>query len=74
MQKRMVLQIANCIGFIIAMLFNFGAPLLSSSIPSSNEAEVSAEVQSVKILLQPAGYAFSIWGLIYTLVFVFVIY
>ena len=53
------------------MFGNFGAPLLISN----EDADLSADgPNSVAILIQPAGYCFSIWGLIYTLIAVFVVY
>jgi hypothetical protein len=64
-----VLQIANGFFFIITVIINY---LSNTGIFNNNTmASVSARYQN---LFTPAGYAFSIWGLIYLGVFAFIIY
>ena len=52
-----------------AMFFNFVWPFIVSSDFSENEGQVG-----VSIMIQPAGYCFSIWFVIYSLIAVFVVY
>lgn len=63
------LQISNGIAFVSMIYINY----LSNTglINGNTNALVSREVQN---LFTPAGYAFSIWGIIYLLVFGFVLY
>ena len=68
---RLIMQVVNCTGFVIAMFLNFVAPFLTGSF---NEEDFTADRENVRILLQPAGYAFSIWFVIYSLCLVFVVY
>lgn len=64
-----VLQISNGFFFIITVIVNY---LSNTGIFNDNTmASVSARYQN---LFTPAGYAFSIWGLIYLGVFAFIIY
>lgn len=63
------LQIANIIMFIAVILVNYGSN--TGAINNTTIGEVSAATTN---LFTPAGYAFSIWGLIYLLLLGFVIY
>ncbi len=63
------LQIFNIIALIITLLVNY---LSNTGVFNGNTmASVSAQYQN---LFTPAGYAFSIWGLIYIGLIIFVIY
>lgn len=64
-----ILQISNGVAFVSTVFINY----LSNTglINNSTIGEVSDRLNS---LFTPAGYAFSIWGLIYLLLFGFVIY
>ncbi|MEX0997151.1 MAG: tryptophan-rich sensory protein [Flavobacteriaceae bacterium] len=63
------LQISNGIAYVSMIFINY----LSNTglINGNTNASISRDVQN---LFTPAGYAFSIWGLIYLLVLGFVIY
>ena len=61
------LQILNVVGFVACMVFNG----LASSLNKSSLSKISAEWDQ---RLQPAGYAFAIWGIIYLLMMVFTVY
>ncbi|MGZ8523622.1 MAG: hypothetical protein ACXWV1_04295 [Chitinophagaceae bacterium] len=64
-----VLQIANGVALVATIIINY---LSNTGIFNGNTmAVVSARLQN---LFTPAGYAFSIWGLIYLGLFAFVIY
>jgi hypothetical protein len=63
------LQIANIIAFIVMVALNYISN--TGLINGETMASVSAEYQN---LFTPAGYAFSIWGLIYLGLGVFVIF
>lgn len=62
-----MLQAGNVAAFLIAMILNG----LASSIAPKSLTQISSETD---VRIQPAGYAFSIWGLIYTLLAIFVVY
>ena len=63
------LQIANVVAFVITLFFNY---LSNSGVFNGNTmGSVSARYQN---LFTPAGYAFSIWGLIYLGLFGFMVY
>lgn len=63
------LQIANGIALVFTILFNY---LSNTGVFNGKTiGNVSDEYHN---LFTPAGYAFSIWGLIYILLFAFVIY
>ena len=64
-----ILQIANGISFVSVIIINY----LSNTGLMNNTTigDVSDDVQN---LFTPAGYAFSIWGLIYALLLGFIIY
>lgn len=65
--KRMNLQTLNVVGFLIAMIFNgYSAVFSPKSLPDI-VAEWNADIA-------PANYAFAIWGVIYTLLAIFVVY
>lgn len=67
MKKR--LQVANTIALIVTIIINY---LSNTGIFNGNTmATVSAKYQNY---FTPAGYAFSIWGLIYIGLFAFVMY
>merc|ERR1711990_280730 len=61
------IQILNILGYIIGMIFN---GLSSTKMPRSLRS-ITDEWQ---LRIAPANYAFAIWGLIYTLLMIFVIY
>jgi len=63
------LQIANIIAFLVTIYFNYASS--AGVFNDTTQADMSAEYQT---LFTPAGYAFSIWGLIYMLLLGFVIY
>ncbi len=64
-----ILQIANGIAFIVTLVINY---LSNTGIFNGNTmATVSARYQNY---FTPAGYAFSIWGLLYLGLLAFVIY
>ncbi|MBC7744665.1 MAG: tryptophan-rich sensory protein [Flavobacterium sp.] len=64
-----ILQISNFIALILTLVINY---LSNTGIFNGNTmATISAENQN---LFTPAGYAFSIWGIIYIFLFSFVIY
>lgn len=66
--KEKVLKAASGISIIIMIVIN----LLSNIVPFNgvNTAQVS---DSYKVFFVPAGYVFSIWGLIYVLLIIFAI-
>lgn len=64
-----LLQILNIITFLVMVTINYAAS--SGAINGNTIASISAEYEN---LFTPAGYAFSIWGLIYLGLFAFVIY
>jgi len=69
MRKEKTLQIANITALLITILMNY---LSNTGIfNNSTMASVSAKYQN---LFTPAGYAFSIWGLIYLALIIFAIY
>ena len=64
-----LLRIANIIAFVITIIVNY---LSNTGIFNGNTmSTVSAKYQN---LFTPAGYAFSIWGLIYLFLLGFIIY
>lgn len=63
------LQIANVLAFIVTLYFNYASSV--GVFNDRTQAEMSATYHT---LFTPAGYAFSIWGLIYLLLFGFVTY
>lgn len=63
------LQIANIIVFVATVFVNY-----LSNTGAINGTTIGEISDASKNLFTPAGYAFSIWGLIYLLLFGFVIY
>jgi len=63
------LSAANVFGFILVVIVN----ILANALPLNGKtiAEIS---DSYPTLIAPAGYVFSIWGIIYALLLVFTIY
>lgn len=67
MKKR--LQLLNILFFVVTIYFNYASS--AGVFNNTTQAEMSFKYQT---LFTPAGYAFSIWGLIYLLLFGFVVY
>jgi hypothetical protein len=67
--KKKTLQIANILAFIFVIIINYTANV--GVINGQTVGEISAQYNT---LFTPAGYAFSIWGLIYLMLVGFVIY
>lgn len=65
--RQFKLKIANVLSFIIAMIFNGAAQGLSPQTLREQNDQWDLKIA-------PASYAFSIWGLIYTLIAIFVVY
>lgn len=63
------LQIANIIAFVATVFVNYLSN--TGAINNTTIGEISAASQN---LFTPAGYAFSIWGLVYLMLLGFVIY
>lgn len=63
------LQIANILAFIATVIVNY-----ASNTGAINNTTIGKVSDSLDSLFTPAGYAFSIWGLIYALLLGFVIY
>ena len=63
------LQILNIIFFAVTIYFNYASA--AGVFHDTTQAMMSAKYDT---LFTPAGYAFSIWGLIYLLLFGFVVY
>jgi benzodiazapine receptor len=61
------LKIANGTSFVIAMIVNATSNMFSKA----TQPEIVAEWD---IKLSPSGWAFSIWGIIYTLLAGFTVY
>ncbi|MGM0546927.1 MAG: tryptophan-rich sensory protein [Bacteroidota bacterium] len=64
-----ILQITNAVAFLITLIINYTAS--SGLINGQTIGDISAQYEN---LFTPAGYAFSIWGLIYLMLAGFVIY
>jgi TspO/MBR family len=65
-----ILQVSNVLIFIIAAVLN-----ALSSLPSRPFGATNADISNLrKTAFTPAGYAFSIWGVIYTLVSILLIH
>ncbi len=67
--NRVVLLILNTFTLILVILMNYLAG--TGQINDQNVGEVSRQYET---LIAPAGYAFSIWGLIYLLLISFVVF
>ena len=65
--KRLKFKILNVATFLLAMVFNG----LSATMMPYSLKEITDEWDT---RIDPAGYAFSIWGLIYFLLAIFVVY
>lgn len=63
------LQVSNGVAFIATVFINY-----LSNTGALNNSTIGKISQGLNSLFTPAGYAFSIWGLIYLLLFCFVIY
>jgi len=64
-----VLQIANGIALVSTIVLNY-----LSNTGAMNNTTIGAVSKTMPSLFTPAGYAFSIWGFIYVLLFGFIIY
>lgn len=62
-------QLTNIVGFIITLYINYATS--TGVINNTTQADVS---DAYATLFTPAGYAFSIWGFIYVLLFGFIVY
>lgn len=63
------LQVANIVAFVVTVLFNVLANTLALN------GRTTGEISDLyPTLITPAGYVFSIWGLIYTLLLLFVVF
>lgn len=69
LSSRVILQIANIIACIVTITVN-----LFASFASLNGRATGAISDLYPALVTPAGYVFSIWSVIYTLLLVFIIY
>jgi benzodiazapine receptor len=67
--KNIVFQFANIITFIATVIVN---ALANTSV--LNGKTTGAISDQYPTLITPAGYVFSIWGVIYTLLFVFIVF
>ena len=67
--RNLILQIGNIIAFLVMLVFNYVSN--SGAINGETMGSVSAEYSN---LFTPAGYAFSIWGLIYFGLLCFIIF
>ncbi len=63
------LQIANGIAFIATLIINY-----LSNTGKMNNTTIGEVSEGLNSLFTPAGYAFSIWGFIYLLLFGFIVY
>jgi len=63
------MKILNVLAFVVAMIFN---GLQSFFAPK--DTNLSTITHQWHVLIAPADYAFAIWGLIYSLIIVFVVY
>lgn len=63
------LQISNIIAFISTVFVNY-----LSNTGAINNSTIGNVSDSLNTLFTPAGYAFAIWGLIYLLLFGFIVY
>ncbi|WP_347373671.1 tryptophan-rich sensory protein [Aequorivita sp. Q41] len=63
------LQLANIVAFVATVFLNY-----LSNTGAINETTIGEISNISKNLFTPSGYAFSIWGLIYALLFGFIIY
>jgi len=67
---QLTIQILNVCGYIATMVVNFAAQRIPGFLP----ATLSTITSQTNARIDPAGYAFAIWGVIYTLLGVFTVY
>ena len=67
--NNMMIKVATAVAFVVMVAVNY----LAVSLPLAGR-DTGAISDSYPNLFAPAGYTFSIWGVIYTLLFVYVIY
>lgn len=65
-----ILRISNILAFSLMIIFNF----LAGSTTLIGGQDTAAVSNANFTLITPAGYVFSIWGIIYTLLGIFIIY
>ena len=63
------LQILNVLAFVGTLYINY-----LSNTGTMNDTTIGEVSRDLTTMFTPAGYAFSIWGLIYLMLFGFVIY
>jgi len=63
------MKILNVLSFVVAMIFN-----AKQSSFAAKDVNLATITHQWHVLISPADYAFAIWGLIYSLIIVFVIY
>jgi len=66
-KRKLQLQVANCVSFTIAMIFNGLAQVIAPV--SLDEIAVQWDLR-----IEPATWAFTIWIAIYTLLAIFTVY
>lgn len=69
MNKRLILSISNLIALLCTLFVNY----LANALPINGQT-TGAVSDKFEVLFKPAGYVFSIWGLIYLSLFIFIIY
>lgn len=69
MNKKLMLSIVNFLGLLAVIIFNY----LANALPINDKTtgEISDKFLT---LFKPAGYVFSIWGVIYVALIVFAVY
>ena len=63
------MKILNVVAFVVAMIFN-----AQQSSFAAKDVNLATITHQWHVLIAPADYAFAIWGLIYSLIIIFVIY
>jgi len=63
------MKILNVLAFAVAMIFN-----AKQSSFAAKDVNLATITHQWHVLIAPADYAFAIWGLIYSLIIIFVIY
>ena len=67
--KVSALNVLNGVAFLINVIFTYGIGVLGiGNLPNNNEVS-----QSYQTLVTPAGWAFSIWAVIFIMQFIFVV-
>jgi len=69
--NQIILQVANVCAFAVAMFFNFASQYITQYTSSEDLASIG---EKYDLTITASGYAFSIWGVIYSLMGLFVIY